>query len=123
MSIRSTISLSRRAKKMEMKKMKEKANRLEPIMRIGKSGLTENVMQDIRGHLKRRGLIKIRMLRSFSTSNEKDSAASRIAEETGSKIVSFVGNSLVISKGNHFQKSLNKKETKSGERNRISKRR
>ena len=97
---------------MDMKKLKEKANSMDPILRIGKSGITENVIKDIGKHLKKRGLIKIKFLRSFISKTEKKEAAEKIISMTDSRLVSAVGNVIVIVREVYFQKSLNKASTK-----------
>ena len=85
--------------KMEdIKKLKAKAMALEPIVRIGKSGLTETVMTEIKKQLNQKQLIKIKMLKSFVGREEKKDAAKQIAEKTNSRVVYTIGFVVVLAK-------------------------
>jgi RNA-binding protein len=78
------------------RELKAKAQRLEPIMRIGKNGVTDNIIDELKNHLKRRKLIKIKLLKSFSETNDKKKVAAEIAEKTNSEIISHVGFTVVL---------------------------
>ena len=81
----------------EHRKLK-KAKVLEPVIRIGKSGLTANVIEEIKKHLRKRKLIKVQMLRSFLEDKDKKLAAKEVAEKTGSIIADSVGFVVVLLK-------------------------
>jgi RNA-binding protein len=81
-----------------IKELKAKAMALEPIVRIGKSGLTDTVVAEIKKQLDQKGLIKIKMLKSFVGRDDKKESAMKIAEKTNSKLVHSVGFVVVISK-------------------------
>lgn len=49
---------------MNIKELKKRARTLNPNLRIGKAGLTDGVLKEIREQLKKRKLIKIRILKS-----------------------------------------------------------
>jgi RNA-binding protein len=76
--------------------LKARAMAIEPIVRIGKSGLSESVVSEIKKQLKQKKLIKIKMLKSFIGSNDKKDAARQIAERTGSRLVHRVGFVVVL---------------------------
>lgn len=50
---------------MDEKECFKISGELKPIIQIGKQGLTENVLEEIKKHLKKRKLIKIKCLRYF----------------------------------------------------------
>jgi RNA-binding protein len=83
---------------MDIDDLKNTAKSLEPIVRIGKSGLTETVLAEIEKHLKKRKLIKIRFLKSSLENEEKQKYALLITDYTRSVVVSFVGSMLVLYK-------------------------
>lgn len=82
----------------DIKKLKAKAMALEPVVRIGKSGLTETVVSEMKKQLEKNRIIKIKMLKSFVGRNDKKDAAKQIAEKTNSRLVHTVGFVVVIAK-------------------------
>ena len=56
---------------MTSKQLIERSKAIEPTIRIGKSGITESQIEEIKKQLKKRKLIKIKFLRSFIESNDK----------------------------------------------------
>jgi len=48
--------------------LKKKAHNLEPIVRIGKDGLNQNIVQSILDAIASRELIKVKILQNFSIS-------------------------------------------------------
>jgi RNA-binding protein len=76
----------------------EKAKQLEPILRIGKSGLTENVIEEIKIQLKENKLIKIKLLRAFIEGKDKKEVGKEIASKTDSELINQVGFVVVLYK-------------------------
>ena len=91
MSIRSTIS-------MPNKELKQKAKSLEPSVRIGKSGLTESIIDEIKIHLKKKNLVKVKLLKSSIQGKDKKAVAGELAEKTSSVLVDRVGFVVVLYK-------------------------
>ena len=83
---------------MDIKELKEKSKFLEPVIRIGKNGLTENVVLEIKKHLKKHKLIKVKMLKPFLESKDKKEAAEEIAQKTDSMLIDKVGFVVVLFK-------------------------
>ena len=71
---------------------------IEPVVRIGKSGLTEPVINEIKKQLEKKKLIKIKMLKAFVSGKDKKEMAREIAEKTGSMLVHNVGFIVVVAK-------------------------
>lgn len=63
---------------------------------IGKSGLKESVIDEIKRQLKEREIVKIRFSRAMSL--DKKSYINSILEKTNSKLVDFRGNVAVLFK-------------------------
>jgi len=82
---------------MNVKEKKAEAKSLKPIMRIGKRGINENIIEDINDHLKKRKLIKIKLLKSFR-GKDTNKIAEEIAEKTNSKIIDIIGFVFVLYK-------------------------
>lgn len=82
-------------KKIELRR---KAMLLEPILRIGKNGLTESTVNEIKKLLNQRKLIKIKLLKSFVKDNNKKTLAREIAEKTNAELIQQVGFVVVLNK-------------------------
>ena len=77
----------------EIRKLKAEAQRLEPIVRVGKGGLSASVVASIEQALMLRQLIKIRFSQER---DERDELAGKIAETTGAKLLMQVGKVAVF---------------------------
>jgi RNA-binding protein len=73
--------------------LKAEAQRLEPVVRIGKNGLTVAVLQSIQQALTAHGLIKIRF---DHDRDERDLLAQQTAEATGAALIMQVGKVAVF---------------------------
>ncbi len=78
--------------------LRSKAKNLEPILRIGKNGLTDNVIAEINKLLKKKKLIKIKLLRFPNEKNNKKDLIKKIVNETNSELIESVGNVIVINR-------------------------
>jgi RNA-binding protein len=82
----------------EIIELRRKAMVLEPVIRIGKNGLTEGAIAEIKKLLKKYKLIKIKMLKGFAMDKNKKTVAREIAEKTDSELVQQVGFVVVLYK-------------------------
>ncbi len=80
-------------------KLKENAKILEPVIRIGKNGLTESTIKEIKKQLNKKKLVKVKLLRAFVEGKDKKLVADKIAEETNSRLIDLVGFVVVLYKG------------------------
>lgn len=74
--------------------LKSLANSVEPIMQIGKGGITENVLKQIDDALEARELIKINILNNSML--EAKETANEIAESVRAEYVQSIGNKFVL---------------------------
>ena len=89
-----TITLSDR------KKLKSDAHHLKPVIHVGKNGLTPSLISAVDKALLDHELIKIKF-QDFK--EEKKDLAAKIADETGSEIISIIGNILTVYRENEEQ--------------------
>lgn len=81
---------------------KKEGRLLKPIVQIGKNGLSEGTLIEIKKHLKKRKLIKIKCLKYYldaseGTNKEKmKQTADTIASYCNAEIVSIVGFTIVL---------------------------
>ena len=78
--------------------MAEKAKNIQPILRLGKAGVTEGAIEEIRRQLRKRKLIKIKLLKSALDGKNKKELAQEIADKTKSELIHQVGSVIVLSK-------------------------
>jgi RNA-binding protein len=76
--------------------LRKQARNLDPIIRIGKNGLTEGVLNQIKLALEKRKLIKIKFLKSYEES--VDDAATKIASELHCTLINKIGKVVVLAK-------------------------
>ncbi len=79
---------------MNINKLKHKAKTLQPVIRIGKNGLNENVHKEIKKLLKKRKLIKIKILNNCPV--DKNSLIEEILKKSKSNLISRIGNIFSI---------------------------
>lgn len=77
---------------------KELMNRALSAMtiNIGKAGINDNVIEEIKRQLKSQELVKLRFAKNISS--EKEIYITEIVEKTNSKLIDFRGNVAVIYK-------------------------
>lgn len=79
-------------------KDKQEIQELETSIRIGKSGITEGVVKEIKKQIEKKGAVKIKCLRSFVSGKDKKEIANELAEKTKSRVVHQIGFVVVLSK-------------------------
>ena len=70
------------------------AHHLQPVMQIGKSGITGGVLQQVDIELETRELVKLSVLETSPQS--RDEIAEAIVEETGAEWVQSLGRTVVL---------------------------
>ncbi len=85
-----------------MSDLKKLGRNISPVVRIGKSGLSENILAEIRRQLKAKKLIKVRVLRSafegYHEGASTGSIAAQCARLTGSELINVVGLTFLLFK-------------------------
>jgi RNA-binding protein len=85
-------------KPMNLRKLKAKAMVMAPSVVIGKSGLTEGIVNEIKVQIKKKRTIKVKMLRSFIAGKDKKEVVSEILHRTDAKLVQKVGFVVTLTK-------------------------
>ena len=78
--------------------LKKKAHNLEPIVRIGKDGLNQNIIQSILDAIASRELIKVKILQNCET--KKEEIYEQLLQETRFHVVDMIGRTIIIFKEN-----------------------
>ncbi|KPU27871.1 RNA-binding protein [Caloranaerobacter sp. TR13] len=74
--------------------LKSIANGLDPIIQIGKNGISENLIKQIDDALEAREIIKVKILNNSLL--ETKETANEIAKLTNSEFVQSIGNKFVL---------------------------
>ncbi|MBS3135672.1 YhbY family RNA-binding protein [Candidatus Woesearchaeota archaeon] len=66
------------------------------FLRIGKNGLTEGAVREISIQLKKRGVIRIKILKSAMSTGNKDDLIKKCLQSTKAELISSIGNTFTI---------------------------
>ncbi|MBW2982486.1 YhbY family RNA-binding protein [Candidatus Woesearchaeota archaeon] len=83
---------------LSLKELKSKAMELEPVIWVGKSGLTDSLIKEVKIQLKKRKLIKVKFLKTIVKEKDKKELFKEIASKTDSRIITQVGFVVVLYK-------------------------
>ncbi|MBN2336422.1 ribosome assembly RNA-binding protein YhbY [Candidatus Bathyarchaeota archaeon] len=75
--------------------LRARAHTLKPTVQIGRNGVTETQLKQIKDELERHELIKVKF-NDYKTRREE--LSDLIAEKTGSERIQLIGNTLVLYK-------------------------
>ncbi|GGD04245.1 ribosome assembly RNA-binding protein YhbY [Pontibacillus salipaludis] len=84
--------------------LRSKAHHLNPIFQVGKTGVNENMIDQISDVLEKRELIKISILQNCF--EDKDEVAKDIADGADAQIVQIIGNTIVLYKESDENKQI-----------------
>ena len=87
-----------KGKQTSMRKLKSKAMVMSATVHIGKSGLTEGIINEIKKQIKTKRTIKVKMLRGFIAGKDKKKAVEEIVAKTNTKLVHKVGFVVTLTK-------------------------
>ena len=82
----------------QKKYLKGLAHPLSPVVKIGKEGLTEELLRTIETELQNHELIKIKIGNNSEVT--KTEAAQRVPDQTASALVQLIGKTLILYKAN-----------------------
>jgi RNA-binding protein len=81
-------------KKLTKKELKGKGNELKATMHIGKDGLTEGLVEELKNQLKSNRIVKVKVL--ASSADLKKEMAEELAERAGAGLVEVRGNTILF---------------------------
>ena len=77
-------------------KSKAMSREFQPSVRIGKTGVTDSIVEEIKGQLRKRKLVKIKINKGIYQRDDKQLVWDHLADETSSVIVLARGNVCVL---------------------------
>ena len=88
----------------QRKYLKSLAHKLEPIVIIGKSGVTDSVLKEIEVTLEARELVKVKVLNNSLL--DADEVANDISEKLRAEYVQSIGNKFTIYRESEEKKKI-----------------
>lgn len=92
------MSLSKLTKE-SLKEFRSRSKNLKPTVRIGKRGMTEEIIEEIKKQLKKNRIIKVKLLKSFEE-RTGSSFARAIEKKTNSVMINRTGFTLTFLRKN-----------------------
>ena len=81
--------------------LKKEGHKLEPLVRIGKEGLTENIVTSLLDVITSRELVKVKVLANLEVGKDELRAiAEDLAKKSDSELVGIIGKILMFYKEN-----------------------
>lgn len=77
-------------------KLKSEASSLKPIINIGKNGMTDPVIEEIKKQVKAYRLIKVKMLKTGPDGEDIKQAAEKLAIATATTLIEVRGSTVVL---------------------------
>lgn len=78
--------------------MKKKVASLKPAIQIGKEGISEGVIEELKRQLKEKNLVKVKFLKSALEQTGREQLARELQERTGADLIEVRGNTAVFYK-------------------------
>ena len=73
--------------------LRSRAQRLDPVLKVGKAGLTEGFFKALDQALRNHELVKVRLV---DFKEQRKELAPQLAEKSGSHLVTLIGNVVVL---------------------------
>jgi RNA-binding protein len=82
--------------KEKLYQLKSEANQINPILNVGKNGVTDTLIEELNKQIKANRLVKVRVLKSAEEGKDVKTIADEIAEATRSTLIEVRGRTVVL---------------------------
>lgn len=82
--------------KEKIYQLRGEATKLKPIINIGKNGVTDHVLEEIKKQVKANRLIKVKMLKTSAEGEDIKTSAEKLAEATKTTLIDVRGSTVVL---------------------------
>lgn len=89
------MAIQKEVENMDEEKIKSLGQKLKPLVRIGKSGVTEGMIDEINRHLEDEDILKIKILRNCPIRDQKE-LIEVLEEKTNGYVVEERGNTILL---------------------------
>jgi RNA-binding protein len=82
--------------KEKLYQLKSDANKISPILNIGKNGITDTLIEELNKQIKANRLVKVKVLKSAEEGKDLKTIADELAEATRSTLIDVRGRTVVL---------------------------
>ena len=82
--------------KEKLYQLKSDASKLNPILNIGKNGVTDTLIEGLNKQIKANRLVKVKVLKSAEEGKDLKTIADELAEATRSTLIDVRGRTVVL---------------------------
>ena len=82
--------------KEKLYQLKSEANQINPILNVGKNGVTDTLIEELNKQIKANRLVKVRVLKSAEEGKDVKTIAEEIADATRSTLIEVRGRTVVL---------------------------
>jgi RNA-binding protein len=82
--------------KEKLYQLKSDANKISPILNVGKNGITETLIEELNKQIKANRLVKVKVLKSAEEGKDLKTIADELAEATRSTLIDVRGRTVVL---------------------------
>lgn len=83
---------------VDIGELKDKARSLPVTCWIGKNGITDAAINEIKKIIKKRKLVKVRLLKNFAEGKDEKAVAKEVAQKSGTELIQSIGSVVVLYK-------------------------
>ncbi|MDI9393956.1 MAG: YhbY family RNA-binding protein [Euryarchaeota archaeon] len=82
--------------KEKLYQLKSDASKLNPVLNIGKNGVTDALIEELNKQIKANRLVKVKVLKSAEEGKDLKTIADELAEATRSTLIDIRGRTVVL---------------------------
>ncbi len=82
--------------KEKLYQLKNEATKIKPLINVGKNGMNDSVLEEIKKQVKANRLVKIKILRTSAEGEDIKTSANSLAEATGTTVIDVRGSTVVL---------------------------
>lgn len=82
--------------KKKITALKKESVSLDPLVNVGKSGVTDAVIEEIKKQLKDKKLVKVRILRSADAAEDLKGTGKQLAQACGAELIDVRGRTISL---------------------------
>ena len=83
---------------VKLYKLKKESVKLDPLLSIGKNGMTEQVINELKNQLKVKKLVKVRIHKNSGEADEMKNAAVELCEKSSAELIDVRGRTITLYK-------------------------
>ncbi|MGV8150097.1 MAG: YhbY family RNA-binding protein [Candidatus Woesearchaeota archaeon] len=82
----------------KLRKLRSESRTISASIIIGKNGINDEVIKNIKSQIKTYGLVKIKILKTYIENNDKKKIAKDLAERCNAQLVDQIGFTIVLAR-------------------------